>query len=126
MIAFSSCLSFIEDSCTLDPFVFDVTTSLEEWQEEGAEAVQSAKRMLQALISEGFENTLEQMLKFDKDGNFDNHIVEEINYPLSPYSRAFNQATSSHPKSKNKATLHDYVGQPNAFSAWNIVCDGET
>ncbi|KAK2957784.1 hypothetical protein BLNAU_7218 [Blattamonas nauphoetae] len=62
VMGFSSCLSSV-DHCydhwnSLD--IIDV--SLEEWKNYGPEVAQSGKRMTQSLFSEGFEDTLEQML----------------------------------------------------------------
>ncbi|KAK2944216.1 hypothetical protein BLNAU_20885 [Blattamonas nauphoetae] len=67
VMAFSSCLSFVEDESTLWFILRDIAQSLGECTEYGPEVVQSAKRMMQALFSEGFEDTLEQMLMNDKD-----------------------------------------------------------
>ncbi|KAK2944198.1 hypothetical protein BLNAU_20867 [Blattamonas nauphoetae] len=41
-----------------------------EWKTEGPEVAQSGKLMLQALISEGYEDTLEQKLLNNKNGHF--------------------------------------------------------
>ncbi|KAK2958918.1 hypothetical protein BLNAU_6167 [Blattamonas nauphoetae] len=48
----------------------DIKTSLSQWNNEGPEVIQSGKRMIQALISEGFADTLEQMLMNNMDGVF--------------------------------------------------------
>ncbi|KAK2961662.1 hypothetical protein BLNAU_3460 [Blattamonas nauphoetae] len=70
VMALSSCLSFIEDDMFLWNILSNINRLLYEWKEEGPEVVQSAKRMMQALFSEGFEDTLEQTLKYDKDGDY--------------------------------------------------------
>ncbi|KAK2942173.1 hypothetical protein BLNAU_22900 [Blattamonas nauphoetae] len=70
VMAFSNCLSFVEDESYLWSILMDINRSLYEWKREGPEVSQSGKLMLQALFSEGFADTLEQMLKHDKsDGN---------------------------------------------------------
>ncbi|KAK2943047.1 hypothetical protein BLNAU_22021 [Blattamonas nauphoetae] len=46
------------DSC---PSTINDTT-IEDWEDACPELVQFGKRMIQALFSEGFEDTLEQML----------------------------------------------------------------
>ncbi|KAK2955455.1 hypothetical protein BLNAU_9502 [Blattamonas nauphoetae] len=62
VMAFSSCLSFVEDDNDLLMILTSINNSLPEWKKEGREVVQYGKRMMQALFSEGFENTLEQIL----------------------------------------------------------------
>ncbi|KAK2961660.1 hypothetical protein BLNAU_3458 [Blattamonas nauphoetae] len=75
VMGLSDSLSFVENSRLL----YDVTKAFRlfprEWKMEAPEAVQSAKRMMQSLISEGFEDTLEQMLKHDKHGDYGPVIV---------------------------------------------------
>ncbi|KAK2950168.1 hypothetical protein BLNAU_14854 [Blattamonas nauphoetae] len=75
-MALSSCLSFIERNDTLWTTLLNINQSLEEWKKEGPEVVQSAKRMTQALIVEGFEDTLEQMLLYEKSGYYSKDVVE--------------------------------------------------
>ncbi|KAK2960013.1 hypothetical protein BLNAU_4896 [Blattamonas nauphoetae] len=67
VMAFSSCLSFVEDDQTLWVSVSNMNESLEDWKKQSSEVVQSGKRAMQALFSVGFEDTLEQMLKHHKD-----------------------------------------------------------
>ncbi|KAK2942180.1 hypothetical protein BLNAU_22907 [Blattamonas nauphoetae] len=55
---------------------------LYEWKEDGPEMTQSGKRMMQALFSEGFEDTLEQTLKHDKSENYGFDIVR-ISYSIT-------------------------------------------
>ncbi|KAK2957857.1 hypothetical protein BLNAU_7291 [Blattamonas nauphoetae] len=70
VMAITSCLSFIENHHHLETSLLSIKQSLREWKTEGPEVAQSGKRMMQALFSEGFEHTLEQMLKIDEgDGN---------------------------------------------------------
>ncbi|KAK2950208.1 hypothetical protein BLNAU_14894 [Blattamonas nauphoetae] len=70
VMAFSSCLSFIEDNSRLWVTLQHINYSFKEWKKEGPEVVQSGKRMIQALISEGFEDTLEQKLMSNKGGDY--------------------------------------------------------
>ncbi|KAK2960033.1 hypothetical protein BLNAU_4916 [Blattamonas nauphoetae] len=44
-----------------------INSSLDEWKEKGPEVVEYGQRMVLALFSEGFEETLEQMRMNDKD-----------------------------------------------------------
>ncbi|KAK2959570.1 putative Casein kinase II subunit beta [Blattamonas nauphoetae] len=62
VMGFSSCLSYIDNSLT-------------EWKEEDPEVVQSAKRMIQALFSEGIEDTLEKLL-LCKIADFHSEVVQ--------------------------------------------------
>ncbi|KAK2963566.1 hypothetical protein BLNAU_1609 [Blattamonas nauphoetae] len=57
---FSSCLSLVQQNSLLCALSIIIEFTLNEWKTEGAEVVQSGKRMMQALFSEGFEDTLEQ------------------------------------------------------------------
>ncbi|KAK2944218.1 hypothetical protein BLNAU_20887 [Blattamonas nauphoetae] len=77
-MGFTSCLSFIEDGHALLMTLQHIDYSLREWNGEGPEVVQSAKRMIQALISKGFEDTLEQMIRKNLDGFRNYGIVEHI------------------------------------------------
>ncbi|KAK2963089.1 hypothetical protein BLNAU_2112 [Blattamonas nauphoetae] len=61
-MTFTSCHSFIENDGDVWIPLSGINQSLTEWTEEGPEVAQSGKRMMQALISEGFEDTLEQRL----------------------------------------------------------------
>ncbi|KAK2963083.1 hypothetical protein BLNAU_2106 [Blattamonas nauphoetae] len=62
-MAYTCYLSFIEDNGCLWITLNYIHRSLEKWKDEGPEVVQSGKRMMQALFSEGFQDTLEQLLK---------------------------------------------------------------
>ncbi|KAK2963012.1 hypothetical protein BLNAU_2035 [Blattamonas nauphoetae] len=76
VMAFSSCLSIVEDNgCHFDTLT-NTKPLLREWKKEGPEVAQSAKRMMQAMFSEGIENTLEQMIK-NKSKKFGKEIVED-------------------------------------------------
>ncbi|KAK2946750.1 hypothetical protein BLNAU_18346 [Blattamonas nauphoetae] len=65
---FSSCLTYAEGFC-LYKNLNNIQLSLTEWKKEGQEVSQSGKRTIQVLISEGFEDTLEQTINHDKNGN---------------------------------------------------------
>ncbi|KAK2957764.1 hypothetical protein BLNAU_7198 [Blattamonas nauphoetae] len=78
VMAFSSCLSFFEDDQALHLTLSNINqSSLYEWKKHGPEVVQSGKRMMQALFSESFEDTLEPMMMNDKSGDIGFKIVEE-------------------------------------------------
>ncbi|KAK2941926.1 hypothetical protein BLNAU_23162 [Blattamonas nauphoetae] len=78
-VGLSSCLSIVERDYDLWTILINIHNSLGEWKGEGPEVTQSAKLMMQALISEGFEDTLEQILMNDKDGDFGIHLVDCCN-----------------------------------------------
>ncbi|KAK2946080.1 hypothetical protein BLNAU_18988 [Blattamonas nauphoetae] len=73
--AFSSCLS-TEFTPVLKNSLFCIYRSLGDWKNKGPEVVQSGKRMMRALLSEGFEDTLEQMPMSEKIGTFKSSVVE--------------------------------------------------
>ncbi|KAK2943455.1 hypothetical protein BLNAU_21638 [Blattamonas nauphoetae] len=75
VMAFSSSLSFFEDNSRLWDILINIHNSLREWKKHGPEVAQSKKRMKQALISEGFEDTLEQMLMNNKGGHYSSDVV---------------------------------------------------
>ncbi|KAK2957829.1 hypothetical protein BLNAU_7263 [Blattamonas nauphoetae] len=77
VMAFSSCLSFVEDDLCLWIPITKINYSLFFWTKEGPEVTQSGKRMMQALFSECFEDTLEQMMMRDKDEKFGSRLVDE-------------------------------------------------
>ncbi|KAK2943439.1 hypothetical protein BLNAU_21622 [Blattamonas nauphoetae] len=76
-MAFSSSLSFVENSLCLVSALKFIDNSLKLWKAEGPEVAQSGKRMMQALISEGFEDTIKQMIKQNTIGVFNCRLVEE-------------------------------------------------
>ncbi|KAK2960040.1 hypothetical protein BLNAU_4923 [Blattamonas nauphoetae] len=80
VMAFSSWLSSAEDVFPLNTILINIRSMPNEWTMEGPESAQSGKRMMQALISEGFENTLEQMMVQDEDGQ---HGLSFVSYCLS-------------------------------------------
>ncbi|KAK2950179.1 hypothetical protein BLNAU_14865 [Blattamonas nauphoetae] len=67
-ITFSNCLSFFEDDDHIETSLKNINDSHGKWKTEGAEVFQSGKLMMQALFPEGFEDTLEQMMKHDRTG----------------------------------------------------------
>ncbi|KAK2943460.1 hypothetical protein BLNAU_21643 [Blattamonas nauphoetae] len=76
VMANSSCLSFIEHDQTLWFSIGIINRSLKMWKAEGPELAQSGKRMIQALFSEGFEDTIKQMIKHDKSEFYSHNVVE--------------------------------------------------
>ncbi|KAK2957786.1 hypothetical protein BLNAU_7220 [Blattamonas nauphoetae] len=61
----------------------DLVTKV-DWKKHGSEVVQSGKRMIKALLSEGFEDTLEQTLKHDKSEYSGFRLVDEC-HAISQY-----------------------------------------
>ncbi|KAK2944399.1 hypothetical protein BLNAU_20701 [Blattamonas nauphoetae] len=84
VMAISSYLTYTE-GFNLYRNLGHIHSSLLEWQAQCTEVRQSGKRMIQALISEGFEDTLEQMMKHANDGYF--HIRIVVDYASKPLSR---------------------------------------
>ncbi|KAK2958870.1 hypothetical protein BLNAU_6119 [Blattamonas nauphoetae] len=82
VMAFSSCLALVESHSSLHINLHTIRASIGDWKKEGAEVVQSGRRSMQALISEGFEDTLEQTLMHKKSGTFGFSVVEDC-LPLS-------------------------------------------
>ncbi|KAK2958395.1 hypothetical protein BLNAU_6665 [Blattamonas nauphoetae] len=68
-MGFSTCVSIVERDDDLWVLFGDLNYSLQEWKDEGPDTAQSAKRMMQTLFSEGFEDTLEQTLMHNKGGH---------------------------------------------------------
>ncbi|KAK2961685.1 hypothetical protein BLNAU_3483 [Blattamonas nauphoetae] len=75
LMAITSCLSFAEGEKCPWTILKNINRSLEKWKREVGEVVQSAKRIIQALISEGFEDTLEQIQMNNKIGSYGGHVV---------------------------------------------------
>ncbi|KAK2961675.1 hypothetical protein BLNAU_3473 [Blattamonas nauphoetae] len=69
-LTFMSCLSFAEKDSDLSGILFDINRSLADWKYQSREVVQLANQMMQALFSEDFEDTIEQMMKHEKSGSF--------------------------------------------------------
>ncbi|KAK2960051.1 hypothetical protein BLNAU_4934 [Blattamonas nauphoetae] len=78
-MAYSSCISFFENEIRLWITLQHINQSLSEWKSYETEAAQSGQRILQALLSESFEDTLEQMSMRDKGGQFSDKTVKECN-----------------------------------------------
>ncbi|KAK2946294.1 hypothetical protein BLNAU_18815 [Blattamonas nauphoetae] len=62
VMAFSSCLSLFEEHDQKWATYCVIINFLKNWKKARPEVVKSGKRIVQALFSEGFENTLEQLL----------------------------------------------------------------
>ncbi|KAK2941075.1 hypothetical protein BLNAU_24022 [Blattamonas nauphoetae] len=75
-MAFSGCLSFFEDDHAPLMILTNIHQSRQECEVECPEVAQSGKRIMQALISEGIEDKLEQMLKHDKNKHVSNCLVQ--------------------------------------------------
>ncbi|KAK2961645.1 hypothetical protein BLNAU_3443 [Blattamonas nauphoetae] len=78
-MTFSSCLSFMEDEKCLLIILNNIHSSLMEWKKHGPKVDQSAKRMIQTLFSEGFEDALEQMIR-KKDGRYGRNLVDNCRF----------------------------------------------
>ncbi|KAK2950209.1 hypothetical protein BLNAU_14895 [Blattamonas nauphoetae] len=74
-MALSYFLSSFEFNILIWTVVININDSLREWKREGREMIQFGKRMMQALFSEGFDNTLEQMLMNNRGGDYGRGIV---------------------------------------------------
>ncbi|KAK2945467.1 putative serine/threonine protein kinase [Blattamonas nauphoetae] len=70
MMTLSNCLMFAELSPSFLYALSQMKYFLEKWKEEGPEVTKTVKRMMEALFSEGFEDTLEQMKRNNKDGQY--------------------------------------------------------
>ncbi|KAK2957843.1 hypothetical protein BLNAU_7277 [Blattamonas nauphoetae] len=80
-MAFSRCLSFVENEYCLDTTLNYIHRTIYDWKKQSREVEQPAKRMMQALISEGFEDTLEQVLKNDTSGgHFGSSLDQHCHY----------------------------------------------
>ncbi|KAK2961647.1 hypothetical protein BLNAU_3445 [Blattamonas nauphoetae] len=77
VIAVTSCLSFIEVDLALSDSLYFIKRSLQEWKYDRHSHAKSKKRMMRALFSEGYEDTLEQKLKYDKVGLYCSSLVRE-------------------------------------------------
>ncbi|KAK2943966.1 hypothetical protein BLNAU_21112 [Blattamonas nauphoetae] len=76
-LAISRSLSFVEDNHAFWLLLLFIEMALKEWQNQSPEVTQSAKRMIQALISEGFEEPVEPKMQHNTRNLFSNKIVEE-------------------------------------------------
>ncbi|KAK2948794.1 hypothetical protein BLNAU_16244 [Blattamonas nauphoetae] len=75
----SSRLASVQSSYHFLSTLRDIYNLLTEWKKHGPEVAQSAKRMLQALFSEGFEDTLEQIFMHKKKGRIGRDAVRDCN-----------------------------------------------
>ncbi|KAK2960131.1 hypothetical protein BLNAU_5014 [Blattamonas nauphoetae] len=76
-MTFSSCLSFIEDEFNISVTLKNINDSLFEWKNEGPEVIRNVKLIVRALISEGFEDTLEQKMMSEKSGDYGHYLVND-------------------------------------------------
>ncbi|KAK2955342.1 hypothetical protein BLNAU_9735 [Blattamonas nauphoetae] len=74
-LALHSCLSYANNDVGVWNILVLINSSLESWKDEGPEVTRNVKRILQSLFSEGFEDTLEQMMKLDKSVSLGTCIV---------------------------------------------------
>ncbi|KAK2959855.1 hypothetical protein BLNAU_5052 [Blattamonas nauphoetae] len=79
-MALSGCLPTIEDKDHLWDSLFYIHLWLEEWPKEGRKVDKSGKRVMEALFSEGFEDTLEQKLMNDKGGIFGRSVDDKSHF----------------------------------------------
>ncbi|KAK2944763.1 hypothetical protein BLNAU_20296 [Blattamonas nauphoetae] len=84
MMAYSSCHSFVERDNHIWCLFGHIFNLLTQWDDEGPEEVLSVKQIVNAHISEGFEDTLEQMMKHDNDGPFGVPVVASC-HSISKY-----------------------------------------
>ncbi|KAK2942719.1 hypothetical protein BLNAU_22360 [Blattamonas nauphoetae] len=77
VMAFSSCLSFVERDIDIWIPLMHICYSIGEWKIEGPEVAKSGKRMIRALISEGFDDSLDQMTMHEKSEHFSFRLVED-------------------------------------------------
>ncbi|KAK2961644.1 hypothetical protein BLNAU_3442 [Blattamonas nauphoetae] len=82
VMAFSRCLSFVEDDFIKGRVLTKINYMLREWKTDGPKVVQSGKRMIRTLISEGFEDTLDGLLILEENTNIGFSIVE-ISHSIS-------------------------------------------
>ncbi|KAK2953649.1 hypothetical protein BLNAU_11370 [Blattamonas nauphoetae] len=90
-MALASCLLFIENDNRVWMTLQNIDEAFAKWKKEDTEVAQSAKRTALSLIPEGFEDTLEQLMKHDTDGLYGHSVVYSaavfdchiVNRPLS-------------------------------------------
>ncbi|KAK2949714.1 hypothetical protein BLNAU_15385 [Blattamonas nauphoetae] len=75
VMTLSSCLPSVENDECLWRTLLNIINSQFQWKNEGREVVQSGKRMIQALISEGFESFIEQTLMRKRDNYLRSNVV---------------------------------------------------
>ncbi|KAK2950916.1 hypothetical protein BLNAU_14106 [Blattamonas nauphoetae] len=77
VMAFSRCFSVVESCLQRWTPLSNIQLSLTEWKKHGPEVVRSGRRMIRALISDDFEDTIEQMLMHTKDTSIRKALVED-------------------------------------------------
>ncbi|KAK2959765.1 hypothetical protein BLNAU_5254 [Blattamonas nauphoetae] len=85
VMAFSSCLSFIENEESNWRTLMNTYDSLKDWNEESPEVIQSITRMIQALFSEGLEDTLEEKMKNQSTGGWYGSAVVSYSLIISTF-----------------------------------------
>ncbi|KAK2947116.1 hypothetical protein BLNAU_17968 [Blattamonas nauphoetae] len=70
-------ISFIEENDALMHLIFRINDWMTEWKYEFKEVLGCGKRMTKALFSEGFEDTLAQILMHTEGGDYCSEIREE-------------------------------------------------
>ncbi|KAK2956630.1 hypothetical protein BLNAU_8471 [Blattamonas nauphoetae] len=70
-----SFLSFVEHSGALWNILADILYLMCEWKKHSTEVAQSGKRMIRALLSDGMEDTLEQLLLSNQNCDFSGGVV---------------------------------------------------
>ncbi|KAK2957752.1 hypothetical protein BLNAU_7186 [Blattamonas nauphoetae] len=116
-MALSSRFSFVEGAMYLWGILMVINYSLKEWKKHRHEVAQSAKRMIQALISEDFEDTLEQMLMNDKDGNFGRNLVDESTSP-EQFQNHFCGHSSDVGNARIASADEQILGWPSIVQKW--------
>ncbi|KAK2960052.1 hypothetical protein BLNAU_4935 [Blattamonas nauphoetae] len=92
VMAFSSSLSFVENHRHLETSLININDSLTEWKRAGPEVAQSGIRMLQAMFTGEFEDTLDQMMTHNKNGSFGRPVVKNC----LPISHRLSRMTPTH------------------------------
>ncbi|KAK2941922.1 hypothetical protein BLNAU_23158 [Blattamonas nauphoetae] len=77
VMGLTSCLSLANRDFDVWSILAHIAQPLSFWTRGSAEVTQSGKRMMQELFSEGFEDTLEQMLRNNMDGDDGFRLVDE-------------------------------------------------
>ncbi|KAK2943457.1 hypothetical protein BLNAU_21640 [Blattamonas nauphoetae] len=121
VMAFSRCLSFVEDDFRLFYTLNCINKSLENWKKEVGEVAQSGKRMMQALISEGFEDTLEQMLKHDKDGYYATYDFFET-LPQADHEQGMDAYHDNFAFVKNNPSLFPFCPSTSSLFVFSCPC----
>ncbi|KAK2960049.1 hypothetical protein BLNAU_4932 [Blattamonas nauphoetae] len=81
-MAFPSCFSIIENDFRVWATLANICFAIYDWRKGGAEVIESAKRMMQALFSEGFDDILEVMTMNKTQGKLGGGPLTE-SHPLT-------------------------------------------